>query len=41
MTNQLLDMLITIVLFFGCIGALFVALHIIGIVGTWLENKMK
>jgi len=41
MTNQLLDMLITIVVFFGCIGAFFVALHIMGKVGTWMENKLN
>jgi hypothetical protein len=30
MLNQLLDMLITIVMFFGSLGVFFLALHLIG-----------
>ena len=41
MINQLLDMLITIVVFFGCIGAFFATFHIVGKVGMWAENKLN
>ena len=41
MINQLLDILIIIVLFFGCIGIFFATLYAVGKVGTWLENKLN
>jgi len=41
MINQLLDMLITIVVFFGCLVAFFGTFHIVGKVGMWAENKLN
>ena len=36
---MLLDMLITIVIFFGSVGALFLTLHVAGKGINWLNNK--
>ena len=41
MIDQLIEMLITIALFFGCLGIFFVALVLAGKGIDWLERKVN